>query len=83
LPAWATSDTVGCMLDAGTMIERSSAFARGLLWVLTLVCGCAHEKAPDTRRDTPNQAPTTTTAASGIPMTNENAALSAAEAWLS
>jgi hypothetical protein len=53
--------------------------ARRLLSVLVLVCGCACEKATDTS----TQGPTSTAAALAVPVTNEKAAQSAAEAWLS
>jgi|HubBroStandDraft_1064217.scaffolds.fasta_scaffold32038_3 hypothetical protein len=59
--------------------EPARRSARRLLSVLVLVCGCACEKATDSS----TQGPISTAAAPAVPVTNEKAAQSAAEAWLS
>ena len=66
------------MSDAGLTAERAKISAWSLLSLLMMVCGCAHEKSPDAHTEA-----SASIATADVPMTNEQAAQAAAEAWLS
>src|SRR5579863_6011847 len=64
--------------SVGLGLSVMRALLVSLLPVL-MVSGCAHEKSPDAR----TEPATTTGTTADVPMANEKAAQSAAEAWLS